>query len=117
PFVYFDYRSYSTAPANDQPSAAAQFSNGAFGGIAQPYALDVNNNKVLDTGSSGGDSWANADSFQIVSAGQDGNFGTNVGPKLYPAGIIGTDPTNYTMEDNDNNSNFCDRSSLEDARP
>jgi type II secretory pathway pseudopilin PulG len=111
PFVFFDNRSYSTAASGtNPPSAAMQFSNAAFGGsIAQPYALDVNNNRSLDAA----DTWANANSIQIISAGQDGNFGTGSGPKLYPAGI-GYDSTGA---DNDNNSNFCDKASLEDAMP
>jgi prepilin-type N-terminal cleavage/methylation domain-containing protein len=114
PFVYFDNRAYTTDSSAAQPEKPWPYSNAAFGGVAQPYALDVNGDKALTTGT---DAWANSDSFQIISAGLDGNFGASGSgtvPKLYPAGT-GASP--YTIEDFDNCSNFCDKASLEAAKP
>jgi hypothetical protein len=112
PFVYFDYRSYSTNPSSLQPASVTQFTHAAFQGTAQPYALDVDNSRTLVAGT---DTWANPETFQIISAGQDGHFGamatTPTPIKLYPIGV------NYTTEDNDNVTNFADKSSLEDAKP
>ncbi len=115
PFVYYDYRAYTIAAANPQPVSPARFAFNPSSGEAQPYALDANNNGVVDV-APGADTWANADSFQIISAGQDGNFGAAVAtasPKLFPRG------TNYDTAgaDDDNVTNFNDKASLEDAKP
>lgn len=115
PFCYFDYRSYSTV-TTAQPASSRQYPDPSVvtnspNGYAQPYALDVDNSGTVVLGT---DSWANADSFQIISAGQDGHFGAMLAsttPKLFPRGL------NYATEDNDNVTNFSDKASLEDARP
>jgi prepilin-type N-terminal cleavage/methylation domain-containing protein len=120
PFVYFDYRSYTSNSSNAQPSTPMQFTNSAFQGNAQPYALDVDNSRVIETAAGTADTWANPETFQIIAAGQDGNFGLDFATapasntsnaKGYPAGY------RYVTEDNDNVSNFADKSSLEDAKP
>ena len=105
PFVYYDFRSYAA------PGVYTYASSGAV----TPYAVDSNNNGTYDSAT---ETWANPDSFQIISAGQDATFGVAATsppstPKLYPTGT-GYDPDGA---DNDNLTNFCDRSSLEAARP
>ena len=137
PYVYFDSRVFgrletaSTLLSWSPPSGTA--------GSAVPYAQDLNtdkklnstewtsdgntngvwdngetitdsnNNKLLDLV---GDVWANADTFQIISAGQDGKFGENR-VRLYPTGA-GYGPENT---DFDNVTNFSDQSSLEASLP
>lgn len=122
PYVYYDYRQYGPLGPNPQyvglATVGRPLNSWSYGyslptqGIAVPYALDVNGNRTLDLN---GDTWANPDSFQIISAGQDGHVGDLITPepatKLFPAGL------KYTTEDNDNVTNFNDKSSLEDARP
>ena len=53
--------------------------------------------------------WANPDTFQIISAGRDNDFGFN-GEKGFPLG------TNYATGDLDNLVNFA-TTNLEDAKP
>jgi prepilin-type N-terminal cleavage/methylation domain-containing protein len=73
---------------------------------------DGNSNGQLDLAD---DTWANADTFQIISAGQDGLFSgnslANARVRLYPTG------GGYDQEDRDNITNFTDRATLEDAIP
>ena len=65
------------------------------------------------------DQYANPDSFQIISAGQDGRFGfalPSSGPpplpaKLFPIG------GGYSPYDGDNIVNFTEKKSLDDAKP
>ena len=68
----------------------------------------------------GGEGFAKVQSFQIISAGQDGDFGYNggtppTGGRLFPTGI-NYDPA-PTSADDDNVTNFCDKSNLGDAKP
>jgi prepilin-type N-terminal cleavage/methylation domain-containing protein len=119
PFVYFDYRSYnalSATPYSDPasppalpttPNAWRPVSNTAAG-TAVPYMLDVDNNGGVPNAA---DTWANPETFQIISAGQDGVYGVPTAVKSYPRG------GGYATEDNDNVTNFADKSSLEDAKP
>ncbi len=115
PYVYFDYRAYSTGGNGTvAPASPATFAPTTSSGTAAPYVLRTQ----PDPGSGATsvqttDLWANGDSFQIISAGQDGVFTTAAtsGLRIYPRGY------NYTVEDNDNVSNFCDKPSLEDAKP
>ena len=80
PYVYFDSRSYS-------PSH--QFA-GSGQGVAIPYQSIT-----------GG--YVNPKSFQIVSAGQDGDYGTSR-PSAAPVFPTGT---NYVLGDMDNLTNFA----------
>jgi prepilin-type N-terminal cleavage/methylation domain-containing protein len=115
PYVYFDSASYGTL------NQTSHFRD-SVGGVVQPYILDVNNNRTIDTGTptTPGDTFANPDSCQIISAGQDGQFGssslTGAGPfvsRLYPGGL------NYDTggADNDNVANFSDKNNLDAAKP
>jgi prepilin-type N-terminal cleavage/methylation domain-containing protein len=139
PYAYFDSRMYgrmgsTTALLGWRPDPSGS------AGYAFPYAQDLNNDKVMnatspdsyndntpdnnvyDTGETitdgnangilelTGDVWANADSFQIISAGQDNHFGGNR-TRLFPTG------TGYDPEDRDNITNFNDKTTLEDAIP
>ena len=92
PYVYFSSVSYATqAPFN------AAFKQGGKG-IARPYRLDK--------GESG--EFANPKSFQIISAGIDGNYGSGKGS--FPSGA------GYEAGDKDNLTNFA-LTSLGDAIP
>jgi prepilin-type N-terminal cleavage/methylation domain-containing protein len=76
---------------------------------------DSNSNGYLDVGT-GFDSWANPESFQIISAGQDGEFGdplatADLPVRLYPDG------KGYSAADADNVTNFNPKHNLEDAKP
>ena len=63
------------------------------------------------------ESWANVDSFQLISAGTDGQYGNSAGTaaRLYPTG------TGYDLSpnqaDDDNITNFCAKARLGDAKP
>jgi prepilin-type N-terminal cleavage/methylation domain-containing protein len=105
-------------------------SNGT--GYVIPYVLDTNNNNTFDAA----DTFCKPTSFQIISAGQDGAFGTTLSPvgfqgKLYPgglnahqAGTVGNNgfsydspPPNGGNADDDNVTNFCEKNTLEGAKP
>ncbi len=87
-------------------------SNGT--GYISPYFADANNNGMIDAG----ENFAKSSSFQIISAGQDGSFGTTLLAKapnfrLYPIGV-GYDASGA---DNDNITNFCEKNNLDAAKP
>jgi len=120
PFLYFDYRSYSsndTQPNNINMTREVLITSpmpeSTNQGYASPYIFDVNNDRTaMDP-----DTFMNSDSFQIISAGQDGLFGrsnnsdSNGLKRLYPAG------TGYDEADADNITHFCDINNLNDKRP
>jgi len=97
PYVYFDSRTYMNSSTN-QP-ATYNFANSTNGttSMAVPYLTSAN-------------VFAGPDTFQIISAGQDGNFGST-NQRLFPLG------TNYTEADNDNVTSFNEKATLEAARP
>jgi prepilin-type N-terminal cleavage/methylation domain-containing protein len=126
PYIYWFSGQYPNPVLPDPPTGMGTliwndglmpFSQPVFtnAGPVIPYVHDVNTNGVVDTG----ESWANADSFQILSAGMDGKYGrltytrTDL-RKLYPTGtsydIIG-------LADDDNVTNFCGKSRLGDDKP
>lgn len=112
PYVYFDSRNYGSLTAATPFSSGQAVNNaetGAGAGNATPYARDLDKTKTVTSG----DEWVNPDSFQIISAGQDGSFGSAAANtvKLYPDGI------SYSLEDNDNIINAGDQATLEDAKP
>jgi prepilin-type N-terminal cleavage/methylation domain-containing protein len=102
------------------------------GGI-RPYAFDADGNGSLDFDSDGvmdpGDGWANPDSFQIISAGLDGKYGSLTAARtdharIYPTGIPSrgaSDPSVTTYDplggDDDNVTNFSPKARLGDAKP
>jgi prepilin-type N-terminal cleavage/methylation domain-containing protein len=141
-FAYFDYSSYggsptaaqaysavTTGPTNPDgplfisttsastsllgnPATSTVISNGT--GYLSPYFADSNNNGTIDLG----ETFAKPQSFQIISAGQDGAFGTTNATnasyfRLFPIGV-GYDSAGA---DNDNITSFCERGSLDAARP
>lgn len=120
PFLYFDYRSYSsndTQPNNINMTREVLITSpmpeSTNQGYASPYIFDVNSDRTaMDP-----DTFMNSDSFQIISAGQDGLFGrsnnsdSNGLKRLYPAG------TGYDEADADNITQFCDINNLNDKRP
>jgi len=117
PYVYFDlsvYGALATAVADvaaggaySSASGAAnpsQFvvtnTDGTAGGTATPYVLDVNANGAF---AAPPDTFCNPTTFQIISAGQDNNFGAFGRVfRLFPTG------TGYDSSgaENDNISNF-----------
>lgn len=84
PYIYFHHDSYASA------SYGSGTNELAVGGVARPYLSSV-------TGV-----FVNPDSYQIISAGQDGDWGTDTGSpdKQFPSGL------NYGTGDNDNVTNF-----------
>jgi hypothetical protein len=115
-FVYYDWQSYGspvTSPTyspNPTTVPGCQLYNGA--GITVPYIQDQNSNLAIDTS----DAFYRKDSFQLICAGQDGDFGTSSSAaqgRLFPSGI-GYDPRGA---DNDNVVNFNEKSSLDAAKP
>ena len=85
PYVYFHSASYATIKYGD---GANELRVGT--GVAHPYMRD------------GGTEFANADSFQMHSAGQDGDWGADSTTKQFPAGV------NYNEADGDNMTNFSE---------
>jgi hypothetical protein len=90
PYAYFDAATYGTVTYNH--------GNAGTYGTATPYYDGAVSGKFM-----------NADSFQIVGAGLDDNYGANAN-KTFPSG------NNYINEDNDNVTNFS-ITRLEDAKP
>lgn len=95
PYVYFDSRSYAAyVVAADQYKPTI---DSVARGAALP-ALAVN-----PTGS-----YVNPTTYQILSSGQDGNFGT--GGQVYPDGP-------YSGGDRDNIANYSEGRTLQDSMP
>lgn len=89
PYVYFNFTSYGLSPSTGSATV----------GTARPYT---------DATISG--AYMNPTTFQIIAAGQDGNYGNDNTNKAFPAG------TNYTGGDMDNLTNFTTKR-LEDSLP
>jgi type II secretory pathway pseudopilin PulG len=145
PYVYFDSGIYANSissnvitlpstnaviapatPAHDTgndlgaPALYAVTSTaGTDAGIATPYVLDVNNSGTYSVPP---DTFCNPTTFQIISAGQDGQFGYSAAShptvfREYPFGG-GYDTTVNPGAENDNISNFLSGSvNLGDAMP
>lgn len=114
PYVYFDARTYGGVT---KPPAAVV--NGYFTapnmGTAKPYL------SVRPSATSGyAFEWINRDSYQIISAGADNNYGSDfflsdhLSYPRYPTGEYYSDAT---LGDNDNMTNFSEGSRLQDKRP
>ncbi|MDO5580801.1 MAG: type II secretion system protein [Planctomycetia bacterium] len=67
-------------------------------GIAVPYAM-YKNGTVF--------SWYNTDGYQLITAGEDNNFGKTDLPRNL------SDPSTYSLEDSDNVTNFCEGTTLQ----
>lgn len=115
PIVYFDHRSMGAGGDGVTiPSGAFTFTYSAQTGPAQPYLTrtlpdpPAPNEKFVQAT----DEWANRDSFQIISAGQDGAFTVAGGAlRIFPKGY------NYNAADNDNVVNFNSKATLGDDKP
>lgn len=124
PFVYFDSRTYmpraiytyngNAVPPTQYPPAdwcAGNPHNHAvtfITGIARPYRSDeVRQATAADRYTY---KWTNPDTFQIITAGLDNDYGNNLNPpqyKQYPSGVY------YSDGDNSNITSFS-RGTLED---
>lgn len=86
-------------------------------GYVMPYIFDTGNTGAFAIN----DTFCKPTSFQIISAGQDGSFGTAIPPtngRLYPTGFnYDPPPTVGGSADDDNVTNFCEKSNLEAAKP
>ena len=144
PYIYWDYQSLPmygpSGPIAPHPVNPAMwnvvtaavpvipFPNA--GGI-RPYALDANGNGRLSdpadtTKLDPGDGWVNPDSFQIISAGMDGKYGSLAAAPADPARIYPTGASTDIMSaasydiaggDDDNVTNFCPKARLGDSKP
>ena len=114
PLVYFDYRSYGLGGNGTVPNSPRTYTYSPAAGTAMPYIIRRAGDPPppLHFTPQPTDEWANLESFQIISAGQDGVYTVNpTALRIFPKGW------NYDMSDNDNISNFCDKSSLDAAKP
>jgi len=128
PFVYFDARTYVYHNGSNWIVNHYQDPNNSSAGTTQPYKSadktpkpDPNEDNAWNQLPDGTHpktlKFANSDTFQIVTAGQDGKFsavGVNPSPteaRVYPTGI------NYKTEDLDNIVNFGEKSTLEGDLP
>ena len=98
-YVYFDCSRYQ----KNNSSATYTPPSGNGTGSTQPYITGK------DT-SSGRRLYCNPASFQIISAGLDGDFGANSAEKTFPKG------DNYGPGDQDNLTNFS-TGTLDDSKP
>lgn len=95
PYVYFEAGVNGAGYANGGNSFS-----GMGSGTARPYRSDV-----------AAQVWCNPKSFQIISAGQDDDFGTRSGDGSWPSGA------NYSIADRDNVVNFNEKATLGDDMP
>lgn len=107
-YMYFDSRTYGFPTVNDPPNGVYY----AARGVAQPFSDAAEIAK-------GHSKFMNPNTFQIVCAGQDGDFG--LVPRNSPFGWLGTKmfPTmiNCNEEDSDNIADFTEGARLIDKRP
>jgi hypothetical protein len=99
PYVYFDSRTYRQARyPKDETESSIQ-------GVAYPYSVMALFDKP------GRRTMANPNTFQIISAGLDGDYGANNPVKILPNGV-GFGPGDW-----DNVANFSDGRALRDWTP
>ncbi len=136
PYVYWDARSYpestdqsmaayaqpkhffnSDNPAKGSPGTSPVYYPNA--GILVPYWLDANGDGNADLPLV--ENWANPDSYQLIAAGNDRKYGTQINPgateqtRLYPTGTR-YDSSSATVDD-DNATNFTAKAKIGDDRP
>jgi prepilin-type N-terminal cleavage/methylation domain-containing protein len=109
PYVYFASRQgfpLIDGSGNGNHRYGGFYQLAGIGGSAMAYMLDENNDTTADN-------WVNPESFQIIAAGFDNDYGLNPAngaqPRLYPTG------NNYGLGDLDNLTSFSSRS-LEEAK-
>jgi hypothetical protein len=117
PFVYFDARTYGgSGPIADPPTNGFYpLSGGNPKGVAKPYLSNR-----PDPDSPYGLEWVNDNSFQIISAGLDGNYGSAAflsDRSLFPQYPSGANYLSPGDGDDDNITNFSDGRTLEDMKP
>lgn len=132
PYVYWDARAYGETPppASADATRPKRFfnssdttkSNGIIfyqtAGILVPYWLDSNGNKTVEAAT---ETWANPDSYQLISAGIDKKYGTATNPsltdqgRLYPTGVRYDNSS--VLADDDNATNFTSRAKIGDDKP
>ncbi len=123
PYVYFDSRTYSTATYPWLPSPAGQPTQKA-GDVLRPYKRRINAQQTQT-----GMEYANADTYQLITAGLDGEFGgvgvnatTHTTDKVFKIFATGEpdDPADpalvqpYVAADLDNIADFSDFKIFED---
>lgn len=112
PYVYFSPKFGDVLIVHrNVPSFDGSANGGMNHGRVLPYytGLDANNKKI----------WANPESFQIISAGQDGMF-EDPDPGVFPnfAGSAAFPAGPYTdTGERDNMTNFSETNTLQDAIP
>lgn len=152
PYVYFDSRTYAFADSSGQPQYASFAWPAPDGGgvtIARPYKSDIDNT-TFNPGANPQDAlfrdralhWVNRDTFQLLCAGRDGEFGPLVNtsnPDLvfpdqnnnpvpvftrFPSRLAfhpayGSNPPApyYLQGQDDNLSNFSEGQTMEQAKP
>jgi type II secretory pathway pseudopilin PulG len=97
PYVYFAAQNYAT----QAPFVASTSPGGGGTGVVRPYYVDGGTSAVSPQ-----NLYVNANSFQIISAGLDGDFGdgsSTTTPNPYPSYPSGS---GYTQGDMDNLTNF-----------
>jgi hypothetical protein len=99
PYVYFDSRTYDQARYPENPTALPGQ------GIARPYRTTALLARV-DV-----DAVMNPRTYQLISAGEDGDYGADNPAKLFPRGA------GYGRGDWDNIANFSHGRPLEDCAP
>lgn len=105
PFVYFDVSRLTSTSTTLVPSYAGAGSTTMPGtGTARPYRAEPSTTTTQPN------PYANPKSFQIISAGLDGHFGSGATAGVFPTG------TDYSPEDMDNLTNFA-TGTLEDSIP
>jgi prepilin-type N-terminal cleavage/methylation domain-containing protein len=121
-YLYIDSRSYDEIAGDPVYAAGPVASTGAFAELdtstPAAIALIAHEQVVRPYANDAGTAFINPTSFQILCAGQDGDWG-NVDPldgfatarKGYPGGL------NYSPGDNDNITNFSEGGTLEDKLP
>jgi len=100
-YILIDNRAYSLHDQAAETKAQVEGTDTTAQNQVRPYAASSS-------------SFINPTTFQIICAGQDGNFGEDpspLGPKVYPSGL------NYQEADNDNQTNFSEGRRLGDAIP
>ena len=102
-YIYIDSRAYTSHDSSSDPAATAE--GGTTAGQTRAY------HAVGSTSSA--PIFINPTKFQIICAGQDGNFGTAAAGtiKIFPTG------TGYSPEDQDNLANFSGGRRLSDSIP
>jgi hypothetical protein len=125
PYVYFDSRTYEFLDANDsihfsgwRPRDVPDYYT-----VVRPYKSDIDDNPNGPWHRH--KHWANRNTFQLICAGHDGEFGpvlhnSNVVLTRFPSLQVlsgGAVPTNYLEGQLDNLTNFSEGQTLENAKP